>query len=262
MVICPPNAAPVQPPDGSGWYYRNTAFGTVVQGRSHATRNGLKAWSKPCSMLGGQTLYQYNKRYLRAAANFWRTGYPATVGYTDANGAGSPFTNLNGVKGTHNGFELFMHCRCCTRFSGNFPAFGWHYFALTMGTQAFQPTVPETDQPTPMITSAYLKTDWTWGITVSNWQGSTIDIAGAAILVTTPGWQSRKRLILNQVDLAPAGSDLNTWSDGGRGVAACLMRPYPANTPVLLGLRGVSSYAYNGILPTPIALASVTVQQA
>lgn len=259
MVICPPNTTPVQPPDGSGWAYRNTPWGTEIITLKRPTYNGLAAWSKPCPLLGGGTLFQYNKSWLAAVAKFWKSGYPATIGYNNTNGASNPFTNVDGTYTTHNGFELFMHCQLTSRFSGNFPNFGWNYFGYEMGAQAFQTAIQESSQPTPSITGATLNTDWTYSITVSNWQGSTIDIAGAAILVTTPGCYATNSKRLNMVDVAPAGANLNSWSDGGRGVAACLMKPYPAGTRVLIGLRGVSSRAYNGILPTPAAWIEIEV---
>jgi hypothetical protein len=261
MKICPPQPTlPTPPGPTAGWQWGNSAFGTSIRKRTPPSLTGLKGWCKPSPLLGGLTLWDVRKAQLAKICEVWNSGFAAVLGYTDAAGAANPFTNIDGTKTTHNGFELYMHNSQINWLCAYYPNFGWAYHGIGPGGQHFDSYITEADQPTPAIVDAHLYTDWTYSITLSNWEGSYIQLDGAPIYVTPPGTTTRSGRHIIQVDTADFGSDLNHWTDGGRGVAASLMKPFPLGASVLLGIRSCTSPAFSGILPSPIAMELVEVE--
>jgi len=258
-IICPPGSVAKNEQPSSGWKVSRNAYGDNISKKSHQTWHSLKAWSQPCSLLGGATLYETNKALLTYLAKFWKTGYAQTIGWTSANGASHPYTNLHGAYHGHNGFQLWMHCQRCSAFAQALSTAPWRYPIPTLGPSAFQTGFHESDMPPGAIIDAHWYSNNTYSITTNNWDPYGSSVGEAGIYISAPGKKYLYATSLFQVDVTVATYTATTqiWTDGGRGVPACLIKPVPVGIPLMLGIRGLFGGANNGVLPSPLAAVLV-----
>jgi hypothetical protein len=262
-IICPPDAAPSGEQTGAGWKVSRNRRGTYIGKKGTPHYTGLKSWCLESANLGGHTLWQAQKDYLRFLANFWKTGYPEAHGYTDANGAAFPFTNLNGIRTTHNGFELWMHIQrtyCYTNYTPPFPAWAAPYYGNWFID--FDPAITEDNMPPPVITSASINENLEYSLTITNWDVSYFPVYSANIMITVPGVGRLSPHHLLTIDVVAPNPFPAPWVSTDISIPQSLIKKLPVGATIMLGARGNGGGYYNGVLPCPLGAELVTVDPA
>jgi hypothetical protein len=260
-ILSAPSCGTIPKGPQSGWALRGSQGGCVQYTRIHWSKssNAGQGWTFPTDILGGMDLFNFNKGLFGATAKYWKSGVPASLGYTDDNGTAFPFTNLDGSKTTHTGFELWMHNQKPAQFNGGYFGDPWVPGYVRTSPQAFQTSITEDDMPAAIITAAEFHQDGTYSIAVSNWGAFSSDVGFACIYVSLPTNKNPLRRKLIMVDCTGPNPDPSPWTDQGRGTVRKLIRPYPIGANMLLGIRGIYGQPDNGVLPTPIAIVPVQV---
>jgi len=260
MIICPPSGLPPGGSDDSNTVTEKSRWGTYTRNKGTYHTTGLRKWSKPCSLLGGLSLYQWEKTYVAKQAALWKAT-PDTNTFKAAyiaHAATQPFTNLRGAYKTPTPFQLWMHLAKVHAYDYGGDLAGFRPRAGGYWGQILETTFQETDFPPARITAAEFHQNGNYQLTVTNWPPYVSNVQSVLVYVTLPHATSVKRWQVLCIDHTSPPDDSGIITNSPGNAPACLLKPYPIGSNILLAVRGV--IAENGIMPSPLAGELVEVQ--
>lgn len=252
--ICTPGPLPPQPDQNSGWQFGANRYGPNATHRTSKHPTGLAAWSFPCDLLRGQSLFSLRRGWFRFASAQWLIGYPFDKGSFEGAAGSVSITNIHGILKVPNAFSLYKHYTDCDFMEGgmaNFVNFGPPWYLPN-----YQFTPGDFEPDPPAITDAHWDGGANFSIAISNY-----DVTNAyqlSVYVTTPNTSLLQPAHLFQMNTAfiykdqPWDQSIFYWNPQD------YLKPWPTGSECLFGARvWVGDPRF--YMPSPIAAVNITI---